>query len=107
MSSNSEISPYPLGESSQHKIVAKLPITYTEEEKKLIYDQDWDSPLPQEIKSYWMDTLETKFVVFCDKSEFSLYLLPHILKKECSRTLNFKNIGFNGYDPVFAFSSDE
>ena len=40
MSSNSEISPYPLGESSQHKIVAKLPITYTEEEKKLIYDQD-------------------------------------------------------------------
>ena len=73
----------------QHNIVPRLPITYTDEEKNLIYNQDRDSPLPKEFHSYWMDTLETKFVILDDKNEISLYLLPHILKKECKKTLDF------------------
>ena len=86
----------------------RLPITYTDEEKNLIYDQDRDSPLPKEFQSYWMDTLETKFVILDDNNEFSLYLLPHILKKECNRTLDFTNIELNNEDPILiAFSSNE
>ena len=55
-----------------------------------------------------MDTLETKFVILDDNNEFSLYLLPHILKKECTRDLDFTSIGFNNDDPILiGFSSDE
>ena len=86
----------------------RLPITYTDEEKNLIYDQDRDSPLPKEFHSYWMDTLETKFVILDKENEFSLYLLPHILKKEGTRTLDFASIEFNDKDPILiAFSADE
>ena len=68
------------GSQDEHKIVPCLPITYDEEDKKLIYEQDRDSPLPQEIKSYWMNSLETKFVILDGTNEVSLFLLPHILK---------------------------
>jgi uncharacterized Zn-finger protein len=88
--------------------VPRLPITYTDEEKNLIYDQDRDSPLPEYFHSYWMDTLETKFVILDKENEFSLYLLPHILKKECIRTLDFASIGYNNEDPILiGFSADE
>ena len=86
----------------------RLPITYTDEEKNLIYNQDRGSPLPYIFQSYWMDTLETKFVVLDYDNEFSLYLLPHILKKECTITLDFASIEFNNKDPILiAFSADE
>ena len=86
----------------------RLPITYTDEEKYLIYNQDRDSPLPEYFDSYWMDTLETKFVILDYYNEFSLYLLPHILKKEGTRTLDFASIEFNDKDPILiAFSADE
>ena len=55
-----------------------------------------------------MDPLETKFVVLDVKNEFSLYLLPHVLKKECTRTLDFTIIEYNNEDPILiAFSADE
>ena len=54
-----------------------------------------------------MDSLETKFVILDDSNEFSLYLLPHILRKECTRTLDFINIGFNTDPVIIAFSADE
>ena len=92
----------------QHKIVPRLPITYTDEEKNLIYNQDRDSPLPRLFQSHWMDTLETKFVILDDNNEFSLYLLPHILKNECIRTLDFASIEFTVNDQILiAFSADE
>ena len=86
-----------------------MPVTYTDEEKNLIYDQDRDNPLPTKFHSYWTDTLETKFVVLDKKNEFSLYLLPHILKKEGTRTLDFASIEFNDkWGPILiAFSADE
>jgi hypothetical protein len=88
--------------------VPRLPITYTDEEKNLIYNQDRDSLLPKKFQSYWMDPLETKFVVLDVKNEFSLYLLPHVLKKECTRTLDFTIIEYNNEDPILiAFSADE
>ena len=91
-----------------HQIKPRLPVIYTDEEKKLIYKQDRDSPLPPVIQSYWMDTLETKFVILDNNNELSLYLLPHILKKECTRTIDFTSIEFNAEDPILvAFSSDE
>ena len=94
--------------SGQHQIVPRLLVTYTDEEKNLIYNQERDSPMPEEFQSFWMGTLETKFVILDDKNEFSLYLLPHILKKECIRTLDFTSIEFNNKDPILiAFSSDE
>ena len=93
---------------SEHKIEPRLPVTYTDEEKNLIYNQDRVSPLPSDFQSFWMDTLETKFVILDDKNEFSLNLLPHILKNECIRTLDFTSIEFNNDDPILiAFSSDE
>ena len=87
----------------------RLPVTYTDEEKKLIYDQDRDSPLPQDIKSFWLSTLETKFVVLDGNNEFSLFLMPHILKNEyTSRALDLEHIGFIPTDPLLiAFSADE
>ena len=92
----------------QHKIVPRLPITYTDEEKNLIYNQDRDSPLPIFFQSYWMDILETKFVILHKINEFSLYLLPHILKKECFRALDFTSIKFKNENPILiAFSADE
>ena len=67
-------------ELSQHKIVSRLPVTYTDDEKNLIYNQDRDSPLPKVIQSYWMNTFETKFIILDGTNEFSIYLMPHILK---------------------------
>ena len=56
-----------------------------------------------------MDTLETKFVILDKETEFTLYLLPHILKKEGTRTLDFASIEFNDkWGPILiAFSADE
>jgi hypothetical protein len=88
--------------------VPRLPLTYTDAEKSLIYNQDRESPLPQEIKSFWLSTLETKFVVLDGENEFSLFLMPHILEKKYKITLDLELIEFNPAHPLLiAFSADE
>ena len=71
-----------ISNANVHNIVSSNIIKYTYEENTLIYQYSRKSPFPTAIKCFWMDSLATKFIVLNDENQFSLYLLPHILRKE-------------------------
>lgn len=67
-----------------------------------------ETVLSQEVKSFWLSALETKFVLLNGDTEFSIFLMAHILKKEYNKTINLEITGFIPTEPLLiAFSAGE